>query len=203
MDPRAGLTRAGKRSGGSWRRRSVSPARVPPTPGGPSGVQRSSSRWAGTRAHGPAPRPARGGGSGAHERPALTPPGRRRCSTPGFACSFRTARARRPRRSSPPVAGCVLRRSSRRRLPAPEQDLDVDLVVRAVDPGSVVNRVGVDCASGAARAAAQRVLDPAALGESEVAALPTTRQRSVAPSTRTASLALSPTSADTSSADLT
>ena len=47
----------------------------------------------------------------------------------------------------------------------PEQDLQVDLVVGAVDAGRVVDRVGVDAA------AAQRVLDAAALGEAEVAAL--------------------------------
>ena len=46
-----------------------------------------------------------------------------------------------------------------------EQDLDVDLVVAAVDAGRVVDRVGVD------QTAADRVLDPAELGEAEVAAL--------------------------------
>ena len=46
-----------------------------------------------------------------------------------------------------------------------EQDLDVDLVVGAVDAGDIVDRVGVDHAAG------QRVLDPPALGEAEVAAL--------------------------------
>ena len=48
---------------------------------------------------------------------------------------------------------------------AVEQDLDVHLVVRAVDAGDVVDRVGVDAAAG------ERVLDPAPLGEAEVAAL--------------------------------
>ena len=46
-----------------------------------------------------------------------------------------------------------------------EQDLDVDLVVAAVDAGRVVDRVGVD------QPAVERVLDAAALGEAEVAAL--------------------------------
>ena len=48
---------------------------------------------------------------------------------------------------------------------AVEQDLDVHLVVGAVDAGRVVDGVGVDLPT------AQRVLDPAALGEPEVAAL--------------------------------
>ncbi len=47
----------------------------------------------------------------------------------------------------------------------PEQDLQVDLMVRAVDPGGVVDRVGVDLA------AALGVLDPGLLREAEVAAL--------------------------------
>ena len=46
-----------------------------------------------------------------------------------------------------------------------QQDLQVDLVVGAVDAARVVDRVGVDAA------ACQRVLDPAALGETEVASL--------------------------------
>ena len=46
-----------------------------------------------------------------------------------------------------------------------EQDLDVDLVVRAVDAGRVVDRVGVHAD------AVQRRLHPAELGEAEVAAL--------------------------------
>ena len=45
------------------------------------------------------------------------------------------------------------------------RDLDVDLVVRRVDAGRIVERVGVDLAS------AQRRLDPAALGEAEIGAL--------------------------------
>ena len=48
---------------------------------------------------------------------------------------------------------------------AVEEDLDVDLVVAAVDAGRVVDGVGVDQAAG------ERVLDPAELGEPEVAAL--------------------------------
>ena len=46
-----------------------------------------------------------------------------------------------------------------------EQDLDVDLVVRGVDAGGVVDGVGVDVA------AAQRVLDARLLREAEVRAL--------------------------------
>ena len=46
-----------------------------------------------------------------------------------------------------------------------EQDLDVDLVVAAVDAGRVVDGVGVDQPAG------EGVLDAAALGEPEVAAL--------------------------------
>ena len=71
-----------------------------------------------------------------------------------------------------------LRRSSRRatraraagsslplRHHAVERDLDVDLVVGAVDAGGVVDRVGVQDAAG------QGALDAAALGQAEVAAL--------------------------------
>jgi len=47
---------------------------------------------------------------------------------------------------------------------AVEEDLDVDLVVAAVDACGVVDRVGVDQPAG------QRVLDPPALGQSEVSA---------------------------------
>ena len=47
-----------------------------------------------------------------------------------------------------------------------EQDLDVDLVVGAVDAAGVVDRIGVD------PAAAERVLHAAALREAEVASLP-------------------------------
>ena len=46
-----------------------------------------------------------------------------------------------------------------------QQDLDVHLVVGAVDAGGVVDGVGVDPSAG------ERVLDPRALGEPEVAAL--------------------------------
>ena len=46
----------------------------------------------------------------------------------------------------------------------PEQDLDVDLVVRGVDAGRVVDRIGVDAPAG------QRVLDAAELRAAEVAA---------------------------------
>ena len=56
-----------------------------------------------------------------------------------------------------------------RELPGPhdpvEEDLQVDLVVRHVDAGAVVDRVGVD------EPARERVLDAPALGEPEVAAL--------------------------------
>ena len=47
-----------------------------------------------------------------------------------------------------------------------EQDLDVDLVVGAVDTRRVVDRVGVDLSAAAGE------LDAAELGEPEVAALP-------------------------------
>src|ERR1019366_2590115 len=46
-----------------------------------------------------------------------------------------------------------------------EQDLDVDLVVGGVDPGGVIDEVGVH------QPAAEGVLDPGRLGEAEVAAL--------------------------------
>ena len=71
-----------------------------------------------------------------------------------------------------------------------EQDLDVDLVVRAVDAGRVVDGVGVD------QDAVERGLDPAPLGQAEVAALDDHRGSAARlPSTRMASLARSPTSA--------
>ena len=73
-----------------------------------------------------------------------------------------------------------------------EQDLDVDLVIRAVDPRRVVDGVRVDPPAG------ERVLDSRALGETQVAALSTTRQRSSRASNRSASFALSPASACTS-----
>ncbi len=61
-------------------------------------------------------------------------------------------------------------------LPAPhgevEQDLQVDLVVRAVDARRVVDEVGVDQPALAAVAADVGVLDARAMGEAEVAALP-------------------------------
>ena len=79
--------------------------------------------------------------------------------------------------------------SSPARDDAVEQDLDVHLVVGRVDAGAVVDRVGVD------QATRERELDPAPLREAEVAALADDAARSSAPSTRTASLALSPTSA--------
>ena len=70
-----------------------------------------------------------------------------------------------------------------------EQDLDVDLVVGAVDPGDVVDRVGVDpAARRSAYSIRPRWVNP------RLPPSPTTLQRSSSPSTRTASLALSPTS---------
>ena len=48
---------------------------------------------------------------------------------------------------------------------SPQQDLDVDLVVGAVDAGRVVDEVGVDAP------ALQRELDAPRLGEAEIAAL--------------------------------
>ena len=70
-----------------------------------------------------------------------------------------------------------------------EQDLDVDLVVGAVDPGGVVDGVGVDPTSGRANSIRARWVRP------RLPPSPTTRQRSSAASTRRLSLALSPTSA--------
>ena len=71
-----------------------------------------------------------------------------------------------------------------------QRDLEVHLVVRHVDAGRVVDRVGVDAA------ARERVLDAAALREAEVAALGDDAARAARSAlTRTASLALSPTSA--------
>ena len=67
-------------------------------------------------------------------------------------------------------------------------------MVGAVDAGRVVDRVGVD------PAAAERVLDPRALREAEVAALADDAAAELArASTRTASFAWSPTSACVSS----
>ena len=77
-------------------------------------------------------------------------------------------------------------------------DLDVDLVVRGVHAGRVVDGVGVD------PAARSRVFDPAQLGDAQVAALADDPGGEVRPpSTRTASLALSPTWALVSAAALT
>ena len=53
-----------------------------------------------------------------------------------------------------------------------EQDLDVDLVIRAVDPADVVHRVGIEAPAGLLWAAVARVLDPPQLREAEVAPLP-------------------------------
>ena len=53
-----------------------------------------------------------------------------------------------------------------------DQDLDVDLVVRAVDARDVVSGVGVDPAAGLFRSAVQRILDPTQLSQAQVAALP-------------------------------
>src|SRR3546814_6961537 len=72
---------------------------------------------------------------------------------------------------------------------AVEQDLDVDLVVRGVHAGRVVDEVGV------AQHTVVRGLDAAALGEAKVAALATPLTRSSPPLMRMALLARSPTSA--------
>ena len=79
------------------------------------------------------------------------------------------------RRCAPARGGHVVGHRGQQRVPvggqpagrdlAGEQDLDVDLVVGGVHPGRVVDEVGVDLA------AAAGVLDPAALGQPEVAAL--------------------------------
>ena len=60
------------------------------------------------------------------------------------------------------VAVLALQQTAGDRLPG--RDLDVDLVVRGVDPGRIVERVGVDLAS------AQGRFDPAALRQTEVGA---------------------------------
>ena len=71
-----------------------------------------------------------------------------------------------------------------------EQDLDVDLVVGAVDAGRVVDRVGVDrCRRRRANSMRPRWVKP------RLPPSPTTLARSSLPSTRTVSLVLSPTSA--------
>src|SRR4029077_10224814 len=59
----------------------------------------------------------------------------------------------------------VLERELTARDREPQQDLPVDLMVRGVDPGGVVDEVRVDAPSG------PRVLDPSALGEPEVPSL--------------------------------
>ena len=92
----------------------------------------------------------------------------------------------------------LLARRARRRARRVEQDLDVDLVVRGVDAGGVVDRVGVDAPAGAARTrCAPRWVKP------RLPPSPTTRQRSSGASMRTASFALSPTSASVSRDDFT
>ena len=73
------------------------------------------------------------------------------------------------------------------------EDLDVDLVVGAIDARRVVDRVHEDAAP------AERVGDPCALREAEVAPSPATRARRSSASARTASFARSPTSAFRSS----
>ena len=110
---------------------------------------------------------------------------------PASAPGCRRGPARRPRRSSTRAARCAASIvSSPASTIAVEQDLDVDLVVAAVDAGRVVDRVGVD------EPAAERVLDPPALGEAR-GCRPRRPSGSAArlPLTRTPSLARSPTSA--------
>ena len=72
----------------------------------------------------------------------------------------------RPRRSSRRAVRCALPVELTRYDEPVQQDLDVDLVVAAVDPRGVVDRVGVEPASRPGE------LDPAPLGQPQVAALP-------------------------------
>ena len=131
-----------------------------------SGARRSASTSAGTPARDRAsPRLRAGRGSG-----------RGRWTSTGSACGRSTGPASGARLSSSTssptssviaasscvaVVGGERSRSDRRA----EEDLDVHLVVAAIDPGGVVDRVGVD------QTAVERVLDPPALGEAEIAAL--------------------------------
>jgi hypothetical protein len=77
---------------------------------------------------------------------------------------------------------------------AGEQDLDVDLVVGAVDAGRVVDEVGGDLAAGVLPTADLGVLDAAELGGARLPPSPITLARISLPLIRMASLALSPTS---------
>jgi hypothetical protein len=70
-----------------------------------------------------------------------------------------------------------------------ERDLDVHLLVRAIDAGAVVDEVGVD------PAAALGELDPRRLGDARLAPSPITFARSSAASTRSRVVGGSPTSA--------
>jgi hypothetical protein len=72
---------------------------------------------------------------------------------------------------------------------APRQDLDVDLVVGAVDAGRVVDRVGVDRRRGAAYSIAPE------LGQPRLPPSPTTRHAQLGAVDADRVVALSPTSA--------
>ena len=58
----------------------------------------------------------------------------------------------------------VIGRQHARHDRAIEQDLDVDLVIRGVDAGRIVDRIGIDAAAG------ERVSDAPALGHAEIGA---------------------------------
>ena len=98
----------------------------------------------------------------------------RRCSTPTSGCGCVPAPARPLRRSSRRAARCVLAGQFATRHRCIEQDLDVDLVIGAVDAGGVVDGVGEDPAAVAGE------LDPAPLGQTEVATLADDRGTQVA-----------------------
>ena len=78
-----------------------------------------------------------------------------------------------------------------------QRDLDVDLMVGAVDTRGVVDRIGVQPHP------RQRRLDPTQLRQPEVAALANHRARTSSPLMRMGSLALSPTSWSVSARPLT
>ena len=62
-----------------------------------------------------------------------------------------------------------------------EQDLEVDLVVRGVDAGGIVDRVGVDASALAAGPADLREFDAAALGDAEIGAFADHARAQLAP----------------------
>ena len=71
-------------------------------------------------------------------------PRARRSTAPASAAGCPRGPGPRPRRSSRRAAGCAPRTRPALGHLAIERDLDVDLVVRAVDAGRIVDEVGVD-----------------------------------------------------------